>query len=178
MTDASTTNTDTAPTPQEWSETDTDTSPPARHKVFLDDTRAIEGLPVRLVIALVVGVASLSVMMGMIDGIGSLGMTELDAQPDPEVATAAETADVTITVVDNEGTPVAGATVVLQGASAQLQEDIQTATTDSSGNATVSATPRLGANQRQGTLTIDIKPPAGAEYVDKRENTEILVLRK
>ncbi|MEF8777657.1 MAG: carboxypeptidase regulatory-like domain-containing protein, partial [Natronomonas sp.] len=37
-----------------------------------DDTRGIEGLPVRLVIALVVGVASLSVMMNMISGISGL----------------------------------------------------------------------------------------------------------
>ncbi len=33
---------------------------------FRSDDRAIEGLPIRLVIALVVGVASLSVMMNMI----------------------------------------------------------------------------------------------------------------
>ncbi|MDR9380145.1 MAG: carboxypeptidase regulatory-like domain-containing protein [Natronomonas sp.] len=36
---------------------------------FNSDTRGIEGLPVRLVTALVVGVASLSVMMNMISGI-------------------------------------------------------------------------------------------------------------
>ena len=36
-----------------------------RKRRFAADTRGIEGLPVRLVIALVVGVASLSVMMNM-----------------------------------------------------------------------------------------------------------------
>ena len=36
-----------------------------KRRSFRTDRRAIEGLPVRLVIALVVGVASLSVMMGM-----------------------------------------------------------------------------------------------------------------
>jgi len=41
----------------------------ANRRSFRTDRRAIEGLPVRLVIALVVGVASLSVMMGMIGDI-------------------------------------------------------------------------------------------------------------
>ena len=34
-------------------------------EMFRSDTRAIEGLPVRLVVALVVGVASMSVMLNM-----------------------------------------------------------------------------------------------------------------
>ena len=41
----------------------------SKRRRFGDDTRGIEGLPVRLVIALVVGVASLSVMMNMISGL-------------------------------------------------------------------------------------------------------------
>ena len=56
-----------------------------RRRAFRSDTRGIEGLPVRLVIALVVGVASLSVMMNMISGISGLAVAELDVQPEPEV---------------------------------------------------------------------------------------------
>ena len=57
---------------------DTGARPPMRgFERFRDDERAIEGLPVRLVIALVVGVASLSVMMSMLSGISGLAVTEI-----------------------------------------------------------------------------------------------------
>ncbi|WP_267643113.1 DUF7382 domain-containing protein [Haloarchaeobius amylolyticus] len=141
-----------------------------------DDTRAIEGLPVRLVIALVVGVASLSVMMNMISGIGALTVTEVDAQPDPDVVTPGEQS-VTITVVDTDGDPVAGATVVVKGETAKL-DGIRTAKTGSEGQATLDIAPTLGPNQAEGTLEIDIKPPAGSEYADQRANTVILVIEE
>lgn len=143
-----------------------------------NDERAIEGLPIRLVIALVVGVASLSVMMSMISGIGGLGMTELDADPDPDVITAGESHDIAVAVVDPEGATVSDATVVLQGGSAQLDGGIQTAATDDDGVATFTVNPALGPNQRQGTIEIDIKPPSGSDYADQRQNTEILVLEQ
>lgn len=143
---------------------------------FRNDTRGIEGLPIRLVIALVVGVASLSIMMSMLSGIGGLGMTELDIEPDPEVVEAGSTQDVTVTAIDHDGTPVADATVVFTGGSAQLSDGVQTVTTDEDGQATITLTPELGANQEQGTVEVDIKPPAGSDYVDKRENTPLLVI--
>ncbi|MCT9095323.1 carboxypeptidase-like regulatory domain-containing protein [Haloarchaeobius sp. HME9146] len=141
-----------------------------------DDTRAIEGLPIRLVIALVVGVASLSVMMNMISGIGALTVTEVDAQPSPDVVTPGEQA-VTITVVDTNGDPVAGATVVVKGETAKL-DGIRTAKTGAEGQATLDIAPTLGPNQEEGTLEIDIKPPAGSEYADQRANTVILVIEE
>ncbi len=116
--------------------------------------------------------------MSMIQGIGTLGVSELDANPDPEVMTADKTDTVAITVVDHEGTPVADATVILQGQSARLPDGIVTDKTDSNGVVKLSVTPELGPNQRQGTLSIDIKPPSGSEYADQRANTEILVLEK
>lgn len=141
---------------------------------FLSDRRAIEGLPVRLVIALVVGVASLSVMMGMISGIDGLAVTELDAQPEPEIVTPGEQS-IEVTVIDPDGTPVADATVVIRGGTAR-HDGVAYATTDRNGVAAVEIEPELRANQPDGTLTIDIKPPAGSNYVDERSNTEILVV--
>jgi hypothetical protein len=143
---------------------------------FRGDDRAIEGLPIRLVIALVVGVASLSVMMNMLSGISGLAVTELDARPTPEVVEPGQT-DLNVTVVGTDGDPVAGATVVVTGGSASL-DSVATATTDATGNATVSVTPTLRENQEEGTLTLDIKPPAGGGYTDRRGNTEVLVVRK
>jgi hypothetical protein len=141
---------------------------------FRADERAIEGLPIRLVIALVVGVASLSVMMNMIAGAGSLGVTEVDVRPHPDVVETGPV-DLTLTVVDPSGRPVSGATVVARAGSARL-EGVTTGETGNEGNVTLSLAPGLGPNQVTGSLTFEVKPPAG-EYVDRRENTGVLVVR-
>jgi hypothetical protein len=141
---------------------------------FRRDERAIEGLPIRLVIALVVGVASLSVMLGMVNGIGGLQTTELDARPTPEVTTPGEQS-LTIRVVGSDGEPVADATVVVGSGTASL-DGPATARTGPDGNATLTVTPELGPNQADGTLVIDIKPPASGGFADRRGNTEVLVI--
>ncbi|WP_313691788.1 Ig-like domain-containing protein [Halorarum halobium] len=141
---------------------------------LLRDERAIEGLPVRLVIALVVGVASLSVMLNMVSGIGGLAVSELDARPSPEVTTPGEQ-KLSITVVDADGSAVSGATVVVSGSTAEL-DGVATARTDADGQANVTVSPSLGPNQAEGTLDIEIKPPAGGSYSDNRGNTRILIV--
>ena len=141
---------------------------------LLDDDRAIEGLPIRLVIALVVGVASLSVMMQMLSGVSGLAVTELDTQPTPEVVAPGEQT-VEVRVVTPEGRPVAGATVVAKADTARL-DGIVTAETNVNGTATLDVAPTLGANQVDGTVVFDVKPPAGSEFVDRRENTKLLVV--
>jgi hypothetical protein len=141
---------------------------------FRNDERAIEGLPIRLVIALVVGVASLGVMMNMLSGLSGLTVTELDARPSPDVV-GPNYETVEITVVDPDGAPVADATVVLTSGTATI-DGVATVTTGSDGTATISIDPELGPNQQEGTLEVSIKPPAGSDYADDRENTAILVL--
>ena len=147
-----------------------------RRQRFRSDTRGIEGLPVRLVIALVVGVASLSVMMNMLSGISGLAVTELDVQPEPEVVTPGDHT-VELAIVDPDGQAVSNATVIARGGSARL-EAIETATTDGEGTAELELSPELRPNQRDGTVEFDIKPPAGDEYADKRENTALLVVEE
>jgi hypothetical protein len=139
------------------------------------DERAIEGLPIRLVIALVVGVASLSVMMQTLGGIQTLGVTELDVQPQPEVIANDEEHTVTVAVVGPEGDRVSNATVIASGGTADV--DTHTARTNASGMATITMTPDLAENQDEGTIELSVKPPAGSQYADKRQNTEILVIR-
>jgi len=138
------------------------------------DDRAIEGLPIRLVIALVVGVASLSVMMSTISGVSTMTVSELDVDPSAEVV-GPDATDLNLTVVDPEGQPVSGATVVVTGGTASLDSTV-TATTGPRGNASVTVEPSLGQNQQEGTLTVDVKPPASGGYSDRRENTRILVV--
>jgi hypothetical protein len=142
---------------------------------FRADRRAIEGLPIRLVIALVIGVASLSVMMNMLTGIQGLSTTELDVRPEPEVVEPGDRS-IELTVVGADGTAVADATVLIKSGSADL-DGVRTATTGENGVATVSATPALRPNQDEGTLLIEVKPPAGSGYVDRRGNTKVLVVR-
>jgi hypothetical protein len=145
---------------------------------IFEDERAIEGLPIRLVIALLVGVAALSVMMTMIDDVGGIGKTELDAEPDPDTIDLGSdgTRDVTLTVVDDEGKPVSGATVVLTGESARLPNGPYHAEAEDGEVTFEDVSPELEPNQDQGTLSIDIQHP-DSEYQDERENSQILVLR-
>ncbi|MFC6836667.1 DUF7382 domain-containing protein [Halomarina ordinaria] len=143
---------------------------------FRDDDRAIEGLPIRLVVALVVGVATLSIMMNMLSGVNGLAVTELDTEPRPEVVSPGPS-DVDVRVVTADGEPVADATVVARAGSASL-DGVETARTGTDGIATLSLAPELGPNQADGTVTFDVKPPAGSEYVDRRENTAVLVIRE
>ncbi len=143
---------------------------------FGSDTRGIEGLPVRLVISLVFGVSSLSVMMNMLSGISGLAVTELDVQPEPEVVTPGEHT-IELSVVDPEGHTVSNATVIARGGSARL-DGVETATSDAEGIAELELSPELRPNQRDGTIEFDIKPPAGDEYADKRENTALLVVEE
>ncbi|MFC6731618.1 carboxypeptidase regulatory-like domain-containing protein [Haladaptatus sp. DYSN1] len=142
---------------------------------LLADDRAIESLPIRLVIALVVGVASLSVMMNMLSGVQGLAVSELDVRPQPAVINPGSE-DVTLEVVDADGNSVSNATVVVRGGTADL-ERIHTARTNGDGEATVSLSPSLAPNRDMGTLELSVKPPAGSSFVDRRENTELLVVR-
>jgi len=143
---------------------------------FRSDRRAIEGLPIRLVIALVIGVASLSVMMNMLTGIQGLSTTELDVRPEPEVV-GPGSSSIELTVVGVDGSSVADAAVLVKAGSASL-DGVAKGTTDESGSVRISVAPSLRANQDEGTLIIEVKPPAGSGYVDRRGNTKVLVVRE
>jgi len=142
---------------------------------FRRDERGIEGLPVRLVIALVVGVASLSVMMNMLSGLSAIGVSELDVRPQPEVTSPGSGA-VDVAVVGPDGKRISNATVVARGDSAAL-DGVATARTDATGVASFDLSPSLGPNQADGTVAFEVKPPSGSQYVDRRANTELLVVR-
>lgn len=145
-------------------------------KRFADDDRAIEGLPIRLVIALVVGVATMSVMLNMLSGVQGLAVSELDVKPTPDVVTPGE-AELDLLVVDPDGDPVEGATVIVKDGTADI-DGVKTATSGEDGTATVTVSPDIRANQEDGTLVVDVKPPAGSQFVDRRENSAILVVRE
>jgi len=142
-------------------------------RTLWQDERAIEGLPIRLVIALVVGVACLGVMLNVVGGFSSLGQTELDTTPDPDIVEEGNHT-VNVTVVDSDGEPIEEATVIARGDTAQL-DALARADTNENGVAQLTIEPQLRPNQDEGRIELDIRPPGG-EYVDKRQNTGILVL--
>ena len=137
------------------------------------DERAIEGLPIRLVIALVIGVACLGVMLNVVGGFEALNTTELDTQPEPDIVTPGEHS-VNVTVVDTDGEPIEAATVIARGDTAQL-DSMARAETGEDGVVQLEFEASLRPNQDEGRISLDIRPPHG-EYVDKRENTGILVV--
>ncbi|MFC7231683.1 carboxypeptidase regulatory-like domain-containing protein [Saliphagus sp. GCM10025308] len=146
--------------------------PPHR---FGADDRAIEGLPIRLIIALVVGVASLAIMMSMLGGIGTLAETETDVKIDPVTVDAGKTTSVDLTVLGDDGNTVEDATVIVMSDDAWLDSAVK-GETGSDGTVTLRLDPTLRQGQRTGTLQVDVVPPMNTDYVDDQSNTEIVVI--
>lgn len=148
---------------------------------FREDERAIEGLPIRLVIAIVVGVAALSVMMTIIDDAGGVGQSELSAESDVALFTDNSSGQsVTITVTDDAGEPIPGATVLLESGTATLEDGpLRVGTTNETGNATATIpgdSVDWRSDQDTGTLSVEIIPPGDADFKDDMANAEIVVV--
>lgn len=157
---------------------------------FSSDERGIEGLPIRLVIALVVGVAALSMMMTILDGVGQVGQTELHYELDNEdkaTIPSNSNTDITFLIRDEDGDRIDNATVIVSSGTAQLNEPISGADgqssdgdSSSSPNSEVKLTitgHSLRQGQDIGTLEVNIVPPGDSNFVDDEENREIRVLR-
>lgn len=147
---------------------------------FARDDRAIEGLPIRLVIALVVGVAALALMLNMLGTIGSVGDTEVTVDiPDSndQMIEKEHDDDVEIHVIDENGGTVEDATVIVTAGSAQLSEPVDATTIDDSNVAEIGfdGEPDLRADQDIGTLEIEVIPPSDSNYIDEQPNPEIRV---
>ena len=57
-------------------------------------------------------------------------------------------------------------------------DGVATATTGDDGVASVSVAPSLRPNQAEGTLTVEVKPPAAGGSRDRRRNAGVLVVRR
>jgi len=149
---------------------------------FTSDERAIEGLPIRLVIALVVGVASLALMLQVLDGFGGVGQTEVDVLVNDDNRTFEPGGDgnLIFTVVDENGDEIEGATVVFEPDTAQgdiyevnLDEDQATYTIDDFPD---KVNANLRADQNRGTYTIEVIPPSNSDLEDEQENPTVSFL--
>jgi len=152
---------------------------------FVRDDRAIEGLPIRLVIAVTVGVAALGIMMTMLDGIDGAQEPETTVELEDELLTLAGTESVTIAVVTEDGQPVEDAQLLVTGGSLPVENgpvDLQTGPDSSEATLTVGTGSRADAKvsfrdgQSRGTLEIEVVPPSGSGLEDHRQNPELVVV--
>ncbi|QLH80152.1 hypothetical protein [Halosimplex pelagicum] len=174
-----------------------------RTTTLSQDERAIEGLPIRLVIALVVGVASLAIMMQMIGGLGFETKKEVDVEiTSDSIATTGGSA-VTLDVVTEEGDPVRNAQVLIEsgtltvdngpvqmypdggsspGPSAddgKMETSAAICAASSTGCSASSGKPVVNfrSDQDKGTITFDIVLQGDGNYKDEEPNRELVVTR-
>lgn len=151
---------------------------------FVTDTRAIEGLPIRLVIALVVGVAALSLMMTMLDGVGNIGQTEITYVSDDLTHDVDQDISTTLEIIDENGNEITDAEVIITSGTAQMDGTERFETGDGFGMEDHeievdidSDNVNLRHGQDTGTLEVDIIPPSNSDFEDETQNPEIVVYR-
>lgn len=158
------------------------------------DQRGIEGLPIRLVIAVFVGVAALGLMTGMLESFDGFGSKEVEIEAGEAVITLSNDTGGprTFAVVTEEGQAVVDAQVVVTAGSAPLADGPVVLDTGPDSNEVTFAAGQspnpdpasdgyaqiaFREGQTRGTLELDIVPPGGGgDYVDDRRNTELVVL--
>lgn len=143
---------------------------------FTDDDRAIEGLPIRLVIAMIIGVASLGIMMQILGGVDVFeSKTEVDLEFDDASAELSSAGSFGVTVVDTDGNTVEDADVIAVPGDA-VTGTVDTGTTGTDGETTVDLT---GFDVRQdaeyGTVEFRIEPPADTNWEDNEGNSDLIV---
>lgn len=150
---------------------------------LIEDERAIEGLPIRLVIALVVGIAALAIMMGLLNGLPSLQENEVDVEYVGGESVVDDDGEITMIVIDDNGEAVSDATVFLESDNAELNGTYYE-TTGPDGNVTFDfgsgadqVTVDWRSNQETGELAVTIDPPSDGDYKDDSGNDELLVVR-
>jgi len=160
---------------------------------FYHDNRAVEGLVVQLFVAMVVGLAALSVMTGILAGLPTLTETEVtvvvgDGDPAMVDNARSEMSERSLHVVTQDGKPVTGAQVVIKGKNVELVDGPQVRQTEPDTNAVYldisdessgkSADIRtdLRSDQKQGGLEVSVQPPSDSNYVDRQRNPTLTVI--
>ena len=158
-----------------------------RYRGFTEDERGIEGLPIRLIIAVVVGVAALSIMMSMLGGIDdTFGQTEATAELGNAVVD--EGNSVEIAAITEEGEAINDATIIVRSGTLNIDSpyDEHTGENDNTIEVDIGSNnnrnnngvdPDWRSNQDIGTLEIHVVPPSDGNFEDGQKNPEITVIR-
>lgn len=158
-----------------------------RYRGFTEDERGIEGLPIRLIIAVVVGVAALSIMMSMLGGIDDMfGQTEATAELDNAVVEEGNTVE--LAAITEEGEAINDATIIVRSGTLNIDSpyDEHTGENDNTIEVDIGSnnnrnnngvSPDWRSNQDIGTLEIHVVPPSDGNFEDGQKNPEITVIR-
>lgn len=149
------------------------------------DERAVEGMPIRLLVAVTVGIAAFSLLVPMAESVKQAERTELTVESEPRQLTVESggTSTVRIDIVTTEGAPVEGARLVVSGRSLGVTDGPLTFETDEDGSVVFAVGPSSTADvavsfrptQRRGTIRLQVVPPPTSEYVDELPNPELTV---
>lgn len=146
-------------------------------KRLLDDDRGVEGLPVRLIVVLVVGVIALAAMVAAMNGFKpqktlTATITEVNSKQgnllrvqSSDEGSVNKTWSCTVKVADDKGNPISGASVIIHGmggAGSDVTNDEGSAFVDNTNSI------ELNANQDSGYLTMEVT--ASGYYTYKNEN--------
>lgn len=149
---------------------------------FTDDDRAIEGLPIRLVIALIVGVFTLGIMLQILGGIDGLETdSEIDVEFPNDAAIDESSANgVTVEVIDEDGNEVTDAHVIAEAGDARMDTALDKHTGASDNTVTFDLDSNGGLelppDQTTGTVEFHVQPPSDSNWVDDAPNNELLVI--
>ena len=156
-----------------------------RYRGFTEDERGIEGLPIRLIIAVVVGVAALSIMMSMLGGIDDMfGQTEATVELDNAVVDEGNA--VKLSSITEEGEAINDATIIVRSGTLNIDSpyDEHTGENDNTIDVKIGSraeengvNPDWRSNQDIGTLEIHVVPPSDGNFEDGQKNPEITVIR-
>jgi hypothetical protein len=146
-------------------------------KRLLNDDRGVEGLPVRLIVVLVVGVIALAAMVAAMNGFKpqktlTATITEVNSKQgnllrvqSSDEGSVNKTWSCTVKVADDKGNPISGASVIIHGmggAGSDVTNDEGSAFVDNTNSI------ELNANQDSGYLTMEVT--ASGYYTYKNEN--------
>ncbi len=145
------------------------------------DERGIEGLPVRLVIAVAVGIAALSLLLGMLADAEPTAPTEVTVQADTGselIIQNGSDSELDLVVIDENGMGVPEATVIIKSNTARIEPATQVRSgTDGAVTVTIDSDDvSLLPGQEAGTLEIEIIPPSDSNWVDTSANPAITVI--
>ncbi|MEY7850968.1 hypothetical protein AB7C87_17410 [Natrarchaeobius sp. A-rgal3] len=148
---------------------------------FTDDDRAIEGLPIRLVIALIIGVVSLGIMLQIL---GTIDTFETNSEVDVEFVSHDYIEDGSdapssfqLRVADEDDNDVPDATVIATGSSARMDGAMVSQTNDD-GIATFDFEDEVEVppDADHARIEFDIDPPNDSNWENSQPNNELTVV--
>ena len=142
-------------------------------------------MPIRLLVAVTVGIAAFGLLVPMADSVEQAEQTELAVDPAPRQVTVGpgDPATVRIDTVTTEGDPVEGVSLLVSGRSLTVEDGPLRFDTGPTTSLTVDIGTSPDADvpvdfrptQNRGTLTLRVVPPPNSEYEDELANPELTV---